>query len=352
MQALKAEMLRGCWYVVSPSAALKPGKMIGKKLLGEPVVIARGRDGKAFALRNICPHRGIPLSYGQVEEASVRCCYHGWRFDASGTCVEIPSLYEGQEIDISKISCRSYPTRERHGMIWVYFAANGEAPADGPMPEPDFLPDIAPEDGPAAAIMLPFACSIDHAAFGLMDPTHAAYIHTSWWFKKNATKLRPKEKSFEPADFGWRMVRHKIPPQNIVYKLLGQDVTTEIAYRLPGYRIEHVKGSKASLVSLTAMTPIDEENTELYQIFWSTLGWMKAAGPLVRYLMTVFLDQDRRAVVQQREGLVYGPRLMMINDADTQARWWARVKAEWLTAEKENRPFANPLQPRTLRWRS
>src|SRR5437588_44430 len=94
-----------------------------------------------------------------------------------------------------------------------------------------------------AAIMLPFPCSTDHAAFGLMDPTHAAFVHTSWWFKHHATKLRPKQKEFEPIELGWRMVRHELPPQNLAYKLLGRDVETEISYKLPGLRIEEVHGS-------------------------------------------------------------------------------------------------------------
>ena len=47
-----------------------------------------------------------------------------------------------------------------------------------------------------------------------------------------------------------------------------------------------------------------------------------------------------------------GPKLMLVNDADTQARWWKRIKDEWIDAGRENRPFANPLKPMTLRWRS
>ncbi len=46
-----------------------------------------------------------------------------------------------------------------------------------------------------------------------MDPTHAAYVHTSWWFKKGAKKLRPKEKVFAPSELGWSMVRHELPPR-------------------------------------------------------------------------------------------------------------------------------------------
>jgi hypothetical protein len=68
--------------------------------------------------------------------------------------------------------------------------------------------------------------------------------------------------------------------------------------------------------------------------------------------MHTFLDQDRQVVVKQREGLVHQPRLMLINDADTQARWWMRVKDEWIAAQSEGRPFVNPLEPKTLRWRS
>jgi hypothetical protein len=75
------------------------------------------------------------------------------------------------------------------------------------------MPVLADDARPLAAIMLPFPCSTDHAAFGLMDPTHAAFVHTSWWFKKEATKLRPKEKHFEPIKLGWRMVRHPVCPK-------------------------------------------------------------------------------------------------------------------------------------------
>jgi hypothetical protein len=68
--------------------------------------------------------------------------------------------------------------------------------------------------------------------------------------------------------------------------------------------------------------------------------------------MHTFLGQDRDVVVKQREGLVHKPRLMLINDADTQARWWMRVKDEWIAAQAERRAFVNPLEPKTLRWRS
>ncbi|SON54143.1 Toluene-4-sulfonate monooxygenase system iron-sulfur subunit TsaM1 [Hartmannibacter diazotrophicus] len=352
MQGLKADLLRGCWYLAMLSSDLAPGKTVAKTLLGEPVLFARQADGHVFAIRDACPHRGIPLRYGNFDGKTVGCCYHGWRFDESGTCTEIPSLREDQSVDFSKIRCGSYPVVDRQGVIWIYMGVDGEAPEDGPMTEPPSMPGFAADDAPKAAIKLPFPCSTDHAAFGLMDPTHAAFVHTSWWFKKDATKLRPKEKKFEPSELGWRMVRHPIPPQNIAYKIFGQNVSTEIAYRLPGYRIEHIEGSKHVVVGLTAITPVTDEATEVHQIFWASAGWLKPLRPLTQHLMTVFLDQDRRVVVQQREGLEQGNKTMLINDADTQARWWMRVKGEWMQSQADGRAFVNPLKPQTLRWRS
>jgi phenylpropionate dioxygenase-like ring-hydroxylating dioxygenase large terminal subunit len=352
LEGLKAELLRGLWYVALPGEELRPGRMLAKTLLGEPVLFGRARDRSVFALRDTCPHRGIPLRYGAFDGETIACSYHGWRFDRAGTCVEIPSLREGQKVDLAKIRCPSYPCIERQGLVWIYFPRAGEAPS-GVEAEPPRLPIFADDAPPRLTIMLPFPCSTDHAAFGLMDPTHAAYVHTSWWFKHQAKKLRPKEKVFEPSELGWKMVRHQIPPQNLAYtKMLGKNVTTEIGYRLPGLRIEEIRGDRHSVVGLTAITPVSEEATEVYQFFWTTHGWIKPFAPILRMLMRIFLDQDRLVVVRQRQGLMSAPKLMLVNDADTQARWWKRIKDEWIDAGRENRPFANPLKPMTLRWRS
>ena len=251
-------------------------------------------------------------------------------------------------MDLAKIRCGSYPCVERQGVIWVYFPRADEPSTSAP----PRMPVFADNAKPLAAIMLPFPCSTDHAAFGLMDPTHAAFVHTSWWFKKQATKLRPKEKQFEPIELGWRMVRHPLPPQNLVYKLLGRNVQTEISYQLPGLRIEEMHGDRHSVVGLTAITPITEDTTEVQHIFWASAAWAAAFAPIIRPFMRLFLDQDRRVVARQREGLVHRPRLMLINDADTQARWWMRVKDEWIAAQAQGRAFVNPLGPKTLHWRS
>ena len=104
-------LLRDCWYFAALSSDLKPGKLQRYELLGEPVLLGRTRKGEVYAIRDICPHRAAPLSAGKlVAEAdgreAVECPYHGWRFGTDGGCTSIPSLVEGQGVEVSRIGVR------------------------------------------------------------------------------------------------------------------------------------------------------------------------------------------------------------------------------------------------------
>jgi len=81
------------WYPAARSSEIRGRNLAKAMLLEVPLVLGRTDDGKSFAMRDACPHRGIPLSYGRFDGKSVECSYHGWKFDGcSGQCVEIPSL--------------------------------------------------------------------------------------------------------------------------------------------------------------------------------------------------------------------------------------------------------------------
>src|SRR5690348_382067 len=91
--------LKDVWYFATPGGAVARGAFIAKTLLGEPLLIGRDADGAVFAFRDVCPHRGIPLSCGRFDGREIECCYHGWRFSTDGRCTAIPSLVEGQEFE-------------------------------------------------------------------------------------------------------------------------------------------------------------------------------------------------------------------------------------------------------------
>src|SRR5215470_20244067 len=78
------------WYPALRSSEIRGSRLATAMLLEIPLVLGRTSDGRAFAMRDSCPHRGIPLSYGHFDGTTVECSYHGWRFDGcSGQCVEI-----------------------------------------------------------------------------------------------------------------------------------------------------------------------------------------------------------------------------------------------------------------------
>ena len=342
------QFLRDLWYMAALARPVKAGSLRRLILLGEPVLLGRTRDGKAFALRDICPHRGVPLSAGRVtEENAVECPYHGWTFRSDGACSAIPSLVEGQDIDPTRIRVRSYPLREQDGLLWVYMAAPGHENA-APKSEPPKvgLPDAKPRWVESQT----FACGIDHAVIGLMDPAHAPYVHGRWWWR---VRPKVKTKDYAPLARGFVMLRHA--PSKTAYKLLGGDVSTEITFELPSTRFEnidgHVLGRKIAVVGLTVCTPVDENTTEVTQIFyWPT--WLGFIKPFFMVLGPTFLGDDRRMVELQREGLKFNPPLMLIQDSDMPAMWYHRLKKAWAESVATGAPFANPVQPRTLKWRS
>lgn len=345
MQLPELPACRECWYVAAPSNAVKQGAMVPFTFLGEQVIIGRDNNGSVFALRDFCPHRGIPLSYGSFNGCEVKCCYHGWTFDTKGTCTSIPALPTGDTTDVSKIKAKSYRLHERDGVIWIYIGAGdaGEPPA---LPHSIALKHVE---------SVTFPCDIDHAAIGLMDPSHGSFVHQSWWWRSSKS-IHDKAKDFEPVDHGFRMKSHKPSSNSRAYKILGGSGarTTEIAFRLPGLRTEHITIGNKHILLLTALTPVDENTTRLHQFMGTDIGALNLLKPLLVPFGKAFIQQDLDIVKKQQEGLKQPntPTLMLLGDADAQAIWYYRLKKEYHAAQSEGRAFENPLKARTLKWRS
>src|SRR5205809_3425984 len=118
-------LMRRYWQPVCLSADLQelPKRV---RILGEDLIAFRDGQGRAGLLFFRCSHRGTSLEYGRVEERGIRCCYHGWLYDADGQCLEQPVEPEGSSF-ADKIHLRAYPTQEAGGFVFAYL---------GPAPEP------------------------------------------------------------------------------------------------------------------------------------------------------------------------------------------------------------------------
>lgn len=345
------QFLRDLWYLAGHAKTLKPGAITRRVLLGEPVLLARRKhDGQAFALRDVCPHRGVPLAARALnDDGTVTCPYHGWRFGADGACAAIPSLVEGQDVDPKSIRVRTYSLREQDGLIWIYMPAKGRE-AVAPKIEPPKVP--LPGDAvPKFIERQMFKCDLDRTTVGLMDPAHGPYVHKAWFWRSPKSTIA-KAKAYEPTTRGFTMMPHKPSANSTAYKVLGTDLTTEIKFELPSIRTEHIRAGKRSIVGLTTCTPISETETEVTHTMYWTLPWLGLAKPALRAFASIFMRQDREIVELQQEWTRYDPRQMLIPDADVPAIWYHKLKKAWAAALDSGAEFANPVEPQTLRWRS
>jgi phenylpropionate dioxygenase-like ring-hydroxylating dioxygenase large terminal subunit len=104
------------WYPLAWSWQVKLGRTFAAAFGGDPIVLVRPKTGDVFALEDRCAHRQVPLSKGSVDGTGLRCCYHGWAYDRSGHCTDVPYLGK----DKLPNGVRAYPCREVAGMILVF----------------------------------------------------------------------------------------------------------------------------------------------------------------------------------------------------------------------------------------
>ncbi|MEU7073446.1 aromatic ring-hydroxylating dioxygenase subunit alpha [Streptomyces narbonensis] len=119
------------WYPVARSAHLRRNKVRAASFAGQRIALYRSAGGTAYALEDRCAHRQVPLSLGVVDGESLRCCYHAWAYRGNGHISQIPYLPKGAERPPRGV--RSYPVRERYGLVFV-FPGDPARAEDTPLP--------------------------------------------------------------------------------------------------------------------------------------------------------------------------------------------------------------------------
>jgi phenylpropionate dioxygenase-like ring-hydroxylating dioxygenase large terminal subunit len=141
-------------------------------LLGEPLIAFRDSDGKVGVFTNACPHRGASMFFGRNEESGLRCVYHGWKFDTTGACIDMPS--EPAESNFrNKVRIKAYPTRERSGLVWAYM---GPRAADDLPPLPNIEANMLAEGGYRIQAMQS-ECNYLQVLEGDIDTVHFGFLH-------------------------------------------------------------------------------------------------------------------------------------------------------------------------------
>ena len=340
------------WYPAIKSEAIRGKKMAKATLLEVPLVLGRTNEGKSFAMRDACPHRGIPLSYGQFDGKNLQCSYHGWQFDAcSGQCVEIPSLTSHDKLKVDRISAGHYPCEEHDGYVWVYMNASG-ARLPATIPTAPELPKFS-DRHKVTRLDCELPSHVDQGIIGLMDPAHGPFVHQSW-FWRSKKGIHEKSKQFEPIENGFRMSKHSPSTNSLPYQLLkkmtGEPVTTTIDFVLPNMRFEEIHSGKLWFSSRATVTPV---RRDLCRIDFVAAWNLALPVAIFRAFAKVFLGQDQETMIKQAEGLKHNPRLMLIDDADRPAKWYFALKQNLLESRRTGEAMVHPMDgPVTLHWKS
>jgi nitrite reductase/ring-hydroxylating ferredoxin subunit len=165
------ELMRRFWQPVCLSSEISDlPKAI--RILGEDLVAYRDKAGTIGLLHRHCSHRGTSLEYGIVGERGLRCCYHGWLFDADGSVLETPGEPSDSRLR-QTIRHGAYPAREHRGLIFAYLGPPQSVP---PFPLIDTCES-------AETRLAPYSvwhdCNWLQVQENIMDPVHACFLHTT-----------------------------------------------------------------------------------------------------------------------------------------------------------------------------
>src|SRR5688500_19050968 len=163
------EWFRRYWMVVGTTRDLHDIPQ-AVKVLGEELVLFRDEAGRLGLLGKHCPHRGASLEYGDIEDAGLRCPYHGWLFDVHGQCLAMPAEPKDDKFT-DKVKHLSYPVRELGELIFAYLGP------DEPPPLPNYraLADSAGQRSLEATRLYDYNWFnfIENGA----DPAHFSTLH-------------------------------------------------------------------------------------------------------------------------------------------------------------------------------
>ena len=140
------------------------------KLLSERLIAFRDSEGRYGLMDEFCAHRGVSLWFGRNEECGLRCPYHGWKYDVTGQCIDMPSEPEGSNF-ARKVKLTSYPLIERGGVLWTYMGPPDQQP---PLPEWEFATVPAPQSFTSKRFQ---ECNWLQAMEGGIDSSHVSFLH-------------------------------------------------------------------------------------------------------------------------------------------------------------------------------
>lgn len=272
------------WYAILPVDRIPDDRPVGVVRLGTKLVVWRDGAGEVHVQRDLCPHRGAPMSRGVVLDGKLTCGYHGVQVDGAGTIVDVPAL-PGCPLVGKTGAMRTYATRVAGGVVFAWMG-RGE-------PKPFGLPyEFTDDDWTGFCCTATWACNYRYALDNLLDPMHGAYLHAdsftlAYGSKEDTFRVRETE-------HGFVVEKERQVGVNFDWTEFGDTGAHWVRLDIP-YPPAAGPGGFMRIVGFT--TPIDRERCQVF--FWrmrKVTGWQR---DLWRFLYKNRLEERHWNVLEQ-----------------------------------------------------
>lgn len=278
--------LLGQWYPVAKSVQVQPGSARAVKALGQRLVVWRDEQGKLSCLEDFCPHRGAPLSRGEVKEGLLACRYHSVAIDREGTIARVPAMpdcsLEGRK------AVRSYAVTEAADAIFIYIPS-----VEKPEAPPLNLPAELTDPGWTGFLCVsPWRANYRYALDNLADPMHGCYLHAqsftlAYGSKQDIMKL-------EKTDTGFTVSRVHQAGENFDWTEMVFGASTYCRLDLP-YPAAAGPGGVFRIIGYAL--PVDEQNCVVF--FWRLRKCEGLARQSWRFMYRALLEERHWNVLEQ-----------------------------------------------------
>jgi phenylpropionate dioxygenase-like ring-hydroxylating dioxygenase large terminal subunit len=342
---------------------------VGRKLFGVPIVVFRGPEGTPAALYDRCLHRNARLSAGDVLSGGrLGCPYHGWTYDTTGRCVEIPSLGPaqcGQTLDAEGHAraglelrpdqvgrLKSFPAMEQDGLVFVFLGGDPTRARRAPFRTPFWN-----TPGWASYYMVTrFPNGVTNLVENFMDVPHTAIVHRGW-FRNPSQKRVPAtvERVYGSVLVTYSQDKDQVEGLGKMFNPKGKPMVHTDKYYIPNVtRVDYAFGDSGFVIT-SQCSPIDATDTLVYTAISYRLPFDVGNASIARMLIPLFRWYTTRVIMQdvdimriQREGLTgsSGGGVFMSTEADLlhadieAYRTWLRRGDEGAPPADEKREIA------------
>jgi phenylpropionate dioxygenase-like ring-hydroxylating dioxygenase large terminal subunit len=265
------------WTAIAPSSELQSARPLGLVVAGERVVLFRDASGVAHALIDVCPHRGVALSLGKVQNGCLICPFHGWRFEGDGAVAHVPWSPDAKR---DTLSAKSLPLVEASDLLWLYTAV-GAMPADGP-PIPE---EMQRRDLRLTGFAVNWATHWTRAMENMLDWPHLPFVHrgTIGRGMRGPAETGRMDIAFEEKSWG----------AATTIAINGTPQAGGLDYRFPNMMVLHIPIPWRTLKLMVACVPTDTGQTRMILVSMRNFLKPRLFDGLFRFMNRRIASEDK-----------------------------------------------------------